>query len=216
MTSDHPGTDTGDAATTRGDRDLPAGSTGREEAPVSGGVALPVLQPTARGSAVRDIWAWPTRRWLAAVVGAGITAAAVGLPTALVPSSMFTRMTPVTWWSWPVWSLTAALGGLVAATYVRSADPGGHGGGAGACGGLLSALAVGCPVCNKLIVAVLGATGAMQWWAPLQPLLGVVSMALLAWALRTRLRGERACRAPAPSPPDGETIRRTAAHSAPR
>ena len=148
-----------------------------------------------------DILDWPTRRWLAAVVGAVFTAAAIGVPTALVPSSLFTRMTPVTWWSWPVWTATAVLGGLVAATYVRTPNlvGGGGGGGAGAGGGLLSALAIGCPVCNKLIVAVLGATGAMQWWAPLQPLLGVVSVALLTWALRTRLRGEHACRVPVPA-----------------
>lgn len=166
---------------------------------------------------VSDILAWPARRWLAAAVAAGLTAAVVGLPTALVPSSMFTRMTPVTWWSWPVWTLTAVLGGLVAATYVRNDGPGGRGGGgAGAGGGLLSALAVGCPVCNKLIVAVLGVTGAMQWWAPLQPLLGLVSVGLLAWALRTRLRGERACRMPTPPSADGRDHTPDGAHSAPR
>jgi hypothetical protein len=53
------------------------------------------------------------------------------------------------------------------------------------------------PVCNKVVVGLLGAAGAMQWWAPLQPLLGVASVALLAWALRTRLRTERACPVPA-------------------
>jgi hypothetical protein len=147
-----------------------------------------------------EILAWPARRWLAAVVGAALTAGAVGLPTALLPSSMFTRMTPVTWWSWPVWAVTAVLGGLVTATYVRTNDVASRGTGAGASGGLLSAFAVGCPVCNKLIVAVLGVTGAMQWWAPLQPLLGIASVGLLVWALRTRLRGERACPVPGVAP----------------
>ena len=164
---------------------------------------------------VTDIMAWPARRWLAAVVGAAFTAAVVGLPTALLPSSLFTRMTPVTWWSWPVWSATALLGGLVAATYVRTADRAGRGGGAGAGGGLLSTLAVGCPVCNKLVVAVLGVTGAMQWWAPLQPLLGVASVGLLAWALRTRIRGERACRVPVPAPADERDRTPGGAQSAP-
>ena len=145
---------------------------------------------------MRDILTWPARRWIAAVVGVVFTALAVGLPTALLPSSLFTRMTPVTWWSWPVWGLTAVLGGLVLATYVRTADGTGRGAGTGAGGGLLGALAVGCPVCNKVVVALLGVAGAMQWWAPLQPLLGVASVGLLAWALRTRLRTERACPVP--------------------
>ena len=162
-----------------------------------------------------DVLAWPARRWVAAVLGAGFTAAVVGLPTALVPSSLFTRMTPVTWWSWPVWTITAVLGGLVAATYVRPADVGGRGGGAGTGGGLLSALAVGCPVCNKLIVAVLGVTGAVQWWAPVQPLLGVASVGLLAWALRIRLGAERACRVPNPAPADGPDRTPGGAHSGP-
>ena len=149
---------------------------------------------------MKDILAWPAQRWVAAVAGALLAAAAIGLPTALVSSSLFTRMTPVTWWSWPVWTVTAALSGLVLATYVRAPDSAGRGAGTGAGGGLLSVLAVGCPVCNKAVVAVLGVAGAMQWWAPLQPLLGVASVGLLAWALHTRLRAERACRLPTPTP----------------
>lgn len=150
-----------------------------------------------------DILAWPLRRWLAAVVGALLTGAAIGIPTALLPNSVFTRMTGVTWWSWPIWAVTAVLGGLVAATYVRTRDMTGRGVGAGAGGGLLTVLAVGCPVCNKVVVAVLGAAGAMQWWAPLQPMIGMASVALLGWALWTRLRGERACPVPAPSAAGG-------------
>ena len=146
---------------------------------------------------LKDILTWPARRWIAVAVGIAVTALVVGLPTALVPSSLFTRMTPVTWWSWPVWAATALLGGLVLATYVRTPDSAGRGAGTGASGGFLGALAVGCPVCNKVVVGLLGVAGAMQWWAPLQPLLGIASVALLAWALRTRLRTERACPLPA-------------------
>ena len=59
--------------------------------------------------------------------------------------------------------------------------------------GVLSLLAVGCPVCNKLVVLAIGVTGAMTIWAPLQPLLGVVSLVLMGWALWRRLIGERRC-----------------------
>jgi hypothetical protein len=104
-------------------------------------------------------------------------------------------MTPVQWWSYPILAATALLGGLVTATYVRSsAQPAGLTGTAG--GGLLSALAIGCPVCNKLVVVLLGVSGAMSVWAPLQPVLGLASVALLGWALRTRLVAERACPMP--------------------
>jgi hypothetical protein len=42
-------------------------------------------------------------------------------------------------------------------------------------------------------VVALGTSGALTWFAPVQPYLGLVALGLLAWALRTRLRGEVAC-----------------------
>ncbi len=63
----------------------------------------------------------------------------------------------------------------------------------GGLGGLLSFFAVGCPICNKVVVIALGTTGALTWFAPVQPYLGVVGLVLLAGALRVRLRGEVAC-----------------------
>ena len=55
--------------------------------------------------------------------------------------------------------------------------------------------AVGCPVCNKVVLLALGSSGALTWFAPVQPLLAVLSIAGLAWALRVRLTNQRACRA---------------------
>ena len=96
--------------------------------------------------------------------------------------------------------MTALLGGLLVGTYVR------HSGVSlstpdeidtptrnGSLAGLLSFFAVGCPVCNKLVIVALGATGARQWFEPIQPLLAVASIVLLAWALRARLRSAAAC-----------------------
>ncbi len=62
---------------------------------------------------------WPRRRWAAAAAGAAATALVVGVPTRLVPTPIFSRMTPVTWWAWPVWVATGVLGGLLLATYIR-------------------------------------------------------------------------------------------------
>jgi hypothetical protein len=44
---------------------------------------------------------------------------------------------------------------------------------------------------------LLGYAGALQWFAPVQPYLAVVALVLMAWALRERLAGERACPVPA-------------------
>jgi hypothetical protein len=49
---------------------------------------------------------------------------------------------------------------------------------------LLSVLAIGCPVCNKLVVLALGVGGALTYFAPVQPILGFLSVGLLAYALR--------------------------------
>ena len=135
---------------------------------------------------------WPARRWLAAALGAAAFAAVAGIPTDVVPNQWFTRMTPVVWWNYPILIATAVLGGLVVATYVRTPARG-AGMGRSAGGGLLSALAIGCPVCNKIVLLVLGFSGAMTVWAPLQPIVGIASVCVLAWALRLRLAAERSC-----------------------
>jgi hypothetical protein len=63
--------------------------------------------------------------------------------------------------------------------------------------GLLSFFAVGCPVCNKLVVIALGTVGARQWFEPIQPLLAVGSIVLMVVALRSRLRNATSCPLPA-------------------
>lgn len=140
---------------------------------------------------------WGRRRWAAAVAGTGAVALAIGLPTEMIPNPLFTRMEPVLWWNYPVWLATAALSGLLLATYVRGGAPGTERPRRrGGVGSVLAFFAVGCPVCNKLVVVALGTSGAMSWFAPVQPLLGLGALALLAAALRERLRGERACAVP--------------------
>ena len=134
---------------------------------------------------------WTRRHALVAVLAALITAVVIGVPTDIIRTPFYTRMTPVLWWNYPVWAVTAVLEGLLCATYVRTtAEPrtapllG---------GGLLATLAVGCPVCNKLVVLALGVSGALTYFAPLQPVLALSSLALLAYALRTRLKTAVAC-----------------------
>jgi hypothetical protein len=132
---------------------------------------------------------------------AAVSALAIGLPTDVIPNPVFGRQgTPVEPWAVPVLVITALLSGLLVATYLRDGDivePDDAGldrsSRFGGLGGLLSFFAVGCPICNKVVVVALGTSGALTWFAPVQPYLGVVALGLLAWALRTRLRGEVAC-----------------------
>ena len=141
---------------------------------------------------------WPARRWVVAAVSAALTVLVVGVPTVLIPNPWFGRAVPPTWWAWPVLVLTAVLSGLVTATYVGSpstaaVDPSSR---TGLAGGFLAYLAVGCPVCNKVALLALGSAGAIQWFAPVQPVLAVGGVVLLGYALRRRLAGERSCPVP--------------------
>jgi len=147
---------------------------------------------------------WPMRRWLVALLAAVAAALVTGVPTGIVETSLFTRMTPVTWWNYPVWAVSAVLVGLVAGTYVRAgaAEPDAPDRTRRTAGAtLLSALAVGCPICNKLVVAAIGTSGALSYWAPIQPILGLLSIAVLVAALAVRLRGAVACPLPDAEPP---------------
>jgi hypothetical protein len=146
---------------------------------------------------------WTPRQYLVAVAAAVAIALVIGLPTDVIPNPVFGRPVPVTWWSYPTLALTAVLGGLLAGTYVRSgaiddaadaADEIDAPTRRGGLAGLLSFFAVGCPVCNKLVIVALGTTGARQWFEPVQPVLAVASIMLLGWALRTRLRSADSCR----------------------
>lgn len=149
-------------------------------------------------AAVGAVRRWPMRRWVAAGTGGLASALVVGIPTGVVPTSLYTRMTPVQWWNYPVLVATVVLAGLAIATYVRPAAGNSPRMGGMTGGGLLSAFAIGCPICNKLVVAALGVSGALDIWAPIQPFLGLSALALLGFALIHRLRGEVSCSVPIP------------------
>jgi len=55
-------------------------------------------------------------------------------------------------------------------------------------GGIFSYFSVGCPVCNKIVLLFLGASGAMSIFNPLRPFLGASAVALLAVTLYLRVR----------------------------
>lgn len=153
---------------------------------------------------------WPSRRWAVAVGATLLYATVVAVPTDLIDTPLFWRAIAPTWWSWPALILSSVLAGLLAATFVEPASRRGGRVGTpstrrGLIGGLLTFFAVGCPVCNKLVLVALGTTGALTWFEPVQPVLQVVAISLLAWALLLRLRGESVC----PTPTSAETRTQT-------
>lgn len=143
------------------------------------------------GSAISDgrtaLGMFGVRAWLFAAFGMIATAVAIGVPTVLIANPWFTRMTPVRPQDYLIWIGTAMLSGLLVGSFaVRRAERSGEGKALSA--GALSMFAVACPVCNKLVVVLLGTAGALTFFAPLQLYLGIASLGLLAWSLRLRAR----------------------------
>lgn len=130
----------------------------------------------------------PVQYWLLAVPSTIAAGVLTGIPTAIVPNPLFTRMVPAGPLNYAFWAVTSVLLGFVVATYFTKSGAPMIGEGKVAGGGILSILAVGCPICNKIVVLILGVSGALTYYAPLQPLIGLASVALLVYALRLRLR----------------------------
>jgi hypothetical protein len=141
-----------------------------------------------------------------------VTLASFGLVTAIIPNPVFGRGVPVESFAVVVWLASAPLIGMVMATYFAPvpasgairlgndegpsiSSPSGRRDGTtlGSIGGIAAFLAIGCPTCNKIALLLLGASGATSVFAPIQPLIGAASLALLAgtlvWRLRLRARG---------------------------
>lgn len=146
-----------------------------------------------------------------AALWAAASLLAYGLVTAIVPNPVFARQIPPEPFAIVVWLASAPLMGLLGATYSAAAPVGssarpvplvadpaaGTAGRDGTALGTVASfgafLAIGCPVCNKVALVLLGTSGAMTIFAPLQPVIGAASLVLLAgtlaWRFRLRSRG---------------------------
>jgi hypothetical protein len=146
------------------------------------------------------------RFWcLSALYTAG-SALLLGVPTLLIPNHLFSRTVPTSPQDYVIWIISALLLGTLLALMTLYPMPfpkaaqgkrslAGSGRAFG--GAVLSFFSVGCPVCNKVVVLLLGVGGAMAIFNPLRPLLGLASIVLLSVTLFLRLRVIRyGCRLP--------------------
>ncbi|ELY44054.1 hypothetical protein [Natronorubrum sulfidifaciens] len=119
-----------------------------------------------------------------------------GLVTGLIPNPLYVRMVPRTPTDYLFLTLTALLAGVYTAqrlsTDVVESELEDDDAGTGsedrwALGGLAGGfLAVGCPICNAFLLALFSSSALMTYFDPLRPLLGVISVALLAGLIYTR------------------------------
>jgi len=128
--------------------------------------------------------------WIASAPLMGILVATWMVPASAAPRPMFLAA-PLEGATAAAASPASGLAGGAAVAAGPSTEA--RGTTLGALAGFGAFLAIGCPVCNKIALVLLGTSGALTIFAPIQPLIGAVSLALLAgtlaWRLRSRARG---------------------------
>ncbi len=141
-------------------------------------------------TALREVAASP-RFWLAAIAATLTALVVLGVPSGILANPVFVRTVATRSTDVAVWLISSPLIGLIVATYLVRPHPVDHPDrartqlGAGA---LVAYFAIACPVCNKIVLLALGVSGALNVFAPLQPIIGVASVALLSGTLAWRMR----------------------------
>ena len=130
----------------------------------------------------------PPTTWVRAVPLALVAALVIAIPADLIDTPVFGRPIDPKPIDYVILAVTAGLIGVVLAirpeqeTARDEADQTRT-----VWGGFVSFLAVGCPVCNQAVVALIGTSGALSWWSPVQPVVGLLAIGLLVHTLRRRL-----------------------------
>lgn len=137
-------------------------------------------------------------RMIAYGLGAGIaTFLVLAITTTIIPNPIFPREEAVRMVDYIILGGVTILAAALGATYAIPKT----------CslqrntlfsGGILSFLAIGCPVCNVAVVALIGTGGALAWFAPLQPILGLAAIGMLLFALVMQIRDIRRSQADHP------------------
>ncbi|MGI9624480.1 MAG: hypothetical protein ACR2PK_16735 [Acidimicrobiales bacterium] len=132
--------------------------------------------------------ALPAATWPRAALYSAVAAVVIAVPADLIDTPWFGRPIATKPIDYLILIVTSALIGLIfairpaAQSELTEAEER-----TTVWGGFVSFLAVGCPVCNQAVVALVGTSGALSWWAPVQPVVGLLAVSLLLFTLRKRL-----------------------------
>lgn len=121
----------------------------------------------------------------------------VGLVADLIPNPVFLRMVPAYPWDYAFLLASSALVGVFMGLRRHYLNTDTGCGTAAGTGGAFGFLGVGCPICNKVVVALLGVSGALNIVEPLRPLLSAVGVLVLAASIGWLVRNHRDSPAPA-------------------
>ncbi len=128
--------------------------------------------------------------WRAGLLWGGGFLLVSGLISVLIPNTWFSRVTEIHWWDYYYLPVSAILVGVFVAqrALLRLRSPGCKLT-AGA-GGIAAFLGFSCPVCNKVLVLLLGLPGVLTWIEPYQAWIGAGGILALAgpnaWLYRVR------------------------------
>lgn len=132
-------------------------------------------------------------------IGIGILAFAgaillFGIPTALIPTSWFARMVSAQTMDYVFLLLNSTLIGAYFGlhTYERR-ERNNRSDRLATTGGIMNIFAVGCPLCNKGFIVLLGASATMAYFEPLRVWLGLLSVAVIGVAVWFKIKNVRAC-----------------------
>lgn len=135
----------------------------------------------------------------AALAGCVLTMALIGITTDVISNPWFERKVPVETFDWIILIAISLLTGALVSTYFlgQSSMVGTR---VGVGSGVLGWFAVSCPLCNKVVLVLLGTSGATSVFEPIQPVLGAlaVALALVALAVRIRMLLRGTCPVPTP------------------
>jgi hypothetical protein len=136
---------------------------------------------------------WSTPQRLVAAVVFVLIFGVIGEVGQTLPPANAGRTFPVQWWNWVTLAASAALIGLIVATFIR---PGGRralaGAGSGSAG-TIAAIVMACPVCSPLAIPLLGTGGLLAFLVPDRGWIALASIVLLALTLLLRLRAASSC-----------------------
>ncbi len=119
----------------------------------------------------------------------------LGIPTAVIPNKFFTRMTPVYFFDYFFLILNSLLlGAYIGLHFYEKHEKSKKTDFLAVSGGVLNVFVVGCPVCNVLIASLIGTSAALNYFAPLQPILGAISTIIILIAIYFKFKSLKECK----------------------